>query len=691
MAPTQYSHYILFSKYLVFSLSIKKVNSLDIIARVVIALCVALGLTVIAIPSIWGINFITIAISLIIASTGIYFLFFADTLLRANNYRLLKTQWSDLPKNKTPHPEYPRPQLVRDRWLNLNGDWQYAIRPKKQKQPEIFDGHIVVPFPIESLLSGTGNGNDKKWGKRVSHKQRLWYKRHFNLDELKSNNENLILHFGGVDWHCEVWINQQYVGEHKGAHDAFNFDITSFLSEDTEQEILVSVWDPCNKGPQPRGKQVNRPGNIYYTPVTGIWQTVWLEPVAKTYIQDLTFTSNIVDKTLCVQVLADNLLPGDKLKVSAFDKGEILSEGLVTNGQALINLPKDKIELWSCESPKCYDLTLEISRDESLIDTVKSYFALRKIELKPDHKGINRLFLNNEPQFQLGLLDQGWWPDGLYTAPSDDALKYDIEMTKAMGFNMIRKHVKVEPSRWYYHCDKLGMLVWQDMPTGDKNILPKQKDIVRSPESVEIFHQELDAMLKQLRFFQSIVCWVPFNEGWGQFDTNNILRKVKDFDPSRLVDGPSGWVDRGEGDMRDYHIYNRKLYVGAPEQTRALAIGEFGGIGHRLPQHMAVTNAWSYNNTKSLEHLEKRYEKLYAEQLLPLIEQGLSAAVYTQTTDVESEINGLMTYDRSVIKIPLPVMRSVHQSVYDTFNLCTRTDAPIEKTQAETANTLDLD
>ncbi|ODA31549.1 hypothetical protein A8L45_16505 [Veronia pacifica] len=596
-------------------------------------------------------------------------LLFANTPLRANAYRLLKTRWSNTLDHTNVHKEYPRPQLEREHWINLNGEWHYEVTSLTQK-PDNFANKVLVPFPIESLLSGAGKGEKV----RISPKQKLWYRRRFRLEQ--QDFDTLLLHFGGVDWETEVWVNSQYVGKHQGGHDAFYFDIAPFLnptndSGNSEQEILISVWDPSNKGPQPRGKQINRPGNIYYTPVTGIWQTVWLEPLSSTYIKKVNIESDIDAKTVTVSIDTESPLSGDEIEIKALKDNLVLASGKTSDGLIKLALPHDEVTLWSPDTPQLYQLHISINRNDKKIDSATSYFALRRIEKKKDSKCINRLFLNGQAVFQMGLLDQGWWPDGLYTAPSDEALKYDIEMTKAMGFNMIRKHVKVEPARWYFHCDKIGILVWQDMPTGDRSILPRQKDIKRSGESAAIFHRELEAMIGQLAFFQCIVCWVPFNEGWGQFNTNEVLQKVKKLDPSRLVDGPSGWVDRGQGDMHDYHIYGRRLFVGEREQNRALVIGELGGFGYRLKEHMAVTNSWSYNNSKSPEHLYQRYSALFEDQLIPLLKEGLAAAVYTQTTDIESEINGLLTYDREVCKVPVDKINAVHQKVYAEFNLCT--------------------
>lgn len=626
---------------------------MDLASKIIIILSSLLCLVMAAIFFQLGINDVSLLLNTFLLIAGGYLLFVANTPLRANRYRELKTRWSD----EAQHKEYPRPQLQRENWLNLNGVWDYALRPKDAPAPTVFDGKINVPFPLESNLSGVA--------KKIRPQQKLWYHTTFNKPLAF---QRLRLHFGAVDWECEVWINDQWLGKHSGGHDAFYFDIEKYLTTEAQQKLCVSVWDPCDAGVQPRGKQSRRPSNIYYKAVTGIWQTVWLEPLPDTAIETLNYVANIDDRTLALEISCSAWQSDDEIKVQVFDGAQEIANIISTEKHFQLSLPATT-QCWSPDNPKLYPTVISIIRQKKIIDSINTYFALREIKIKPDQQGINRVYLNKQAIFQLGLLDQGWWPDGLYTAPNDEALKYDIEISKAMGFNMIRKHVKVEPARWYFHCDTIGMLVWQDMPTGDKNILPRQKDLKRSEASKKIFHQELDAMLAQLRCFPSIVCWVPFNEGWGQFDTNNVLQKVKRIDPSRLVDGPSGWNDRSYGDFRDYHIYMRKLFIGKQKTGRAEAIGEFGGIGHRIKSHMAVTNSWSYNNVKNLELLKQKYRTLYEQQLLPLIEQGLCAVVYTQTTDVESEINGLLTYDREIEKIPVQDLQEIHQQVYQRFNL----------------------
>jgi hypothetical protein len=582
--------------------------------------------------------------------------------------KAMVTRWA---KDVTPekvHSEYPRPQMVRQNWQNLNGLWDYAIRPKDDKQPEKWDGKILVPFPVESTLSGVK--------KRVGDANRLWYRRTFKATI--TQNERLLLHFGAVDWHAIVWVNGKQVGEHRGGYDPFHFDITDSLLKAREEEIVVSVWDPSDKGTQPRGKQVEKPGGIFYTPVTGIWQTVWLERVSVSHFRSLKITPDIDNLLVRFEVICSHVRKPDAyvmLAVKATDTlDKVAKMQLDLNGKAttVIRFEKKELALWSPESPKLYEATVMFGDGEGG-DHVKTYFAMRKVEVKKDTDGFNRLFLNNKPLFQYGPLDQGWWPDGLYTAPTDEALKYDLEVTKKLGFNMIRKHVKVEPARWYYHCDRLGILVWQDMPNGDRHINPNQPDIKRSQESDENYYREWKAIIDARRHHPCIVAWVPFNEGWGQFDTNKVLEWTKKQDPTRLVDGPSGWADRGGGDLHDVHIYPGPG-MPKPEEKRAAVLGEFGGLGLPIEGHLwQKKDNWGYRTFKTREELQTGYEELIR-RLRPLINKGLAAAVYTQTTDVETEVNGLLTYDRAVLKVDAEKVARLHRRLYEPPGIEERTD-----------------
>jgi len=553
----------------------------------------------------------------------------------------LMTKWA---RNVTPddvHPEYPRPQMVREQWLNLNGLWEYAIRTRDEVVPEVFDGNILVPFAVESALSGVGRS--------VGAEKMLWYRRTFQVPK-NWNNKRILLNFGAVDWQTTVWINGRRIGEHRGGYDAFTFDITDALIQSGPQEIVLAVWDPIDQGKQPRGKQVSNPHGIWYTSVTGIWQTVWLEPVEDAHIEKLAILPDIDAETVTIQTKISK--PAQKFELSF----EVLAEGQKlanisagVGSSAVISLHNP--ELWSPESPFLYNLKVTLLDKKGRIhDEISSYFGMRKISLGKDVHGITRICLNNKPLFQLGPLDQGWWPDGLYTAPTDAALRNDIEVMKQFGFNMVRKHVKIEPDRWYYWCDKLGLMVWQDMPSGDEYIGRDEPDLQRSPESAARFEFELQRMIDYFSNHPSIVMWVPFNEGWGQYDTPRIVALIKQQDPTRLVDCASGWVDRGVGDVHDVHAYPGPA-MPDPEQNRAVVLGEFGGLGLPLQGHTWQDEKnWGYRTFTDAQQLTRAYSDLF-KKLKPLKAKGLSAAIYTQLTDVEIEVNGLMTYDRAVIKM----------------------------------------
>ncbi len=560
----------------------------------------------------------------------------------------LLTKWAkDVSPNKV-HPEYPRPQMVRKRWQNLNGLWDYAITPKDAPKPAEFDGQIMVPFPIESALSGVM--------KSVGEDKKLWYRRKF---EVPGNwkGERILLHFGAVDWKTTVWVNSSKVGKHKGGYDRFSFDITDALKDAGAQEIIVSVWDPVDAGTQPRGKQVKRPRGIWYTSVTGIWQTVWLEPVPEAYIKSLKIIPDIDAGTVTVTVACSDEAEGLSIEAKVKDGWWSKNKGTAEVGKPIV-IPIEDAKLWSPDSPFLYDLKVALKCSEGKkVDAVDSYFGMRKIALGKDKDGFTRIMLNNEFLFQMGPLDQGWWPDGLYLAPTDAAFKYDIEITKKLGMNMARKHVKIEPDRWYYWCDKLGLLVWQDMPSGDKYIDPDAPDFERSAESAQQFETELENLINNFYNHPSIIVWVPFNEGWGQYDTGGIAKLIKKLDPTRLVNSASGWADRGVGDMHDIHRYPGPG-MPEPEAERAIVLGEFGGLGLPLKGHTWQDKEnWGYRSYKNQEELTAAYEELI-KKLYPMIAKGLSAAVYTQTTDVEVEVNGLMTYDRAIIKMnPADIVR----------------------------------
>jgi len=577
----------------------------------------------------------------------------------------ITTPWAQKVDPKAPLPEYPRPQLVRGDWQNLNGLWSYAIIPKNQNEPTKYEGQILVPFAVESALSGVG--------KTVGKDSLLWYKNTVSINKALKGKE-ILLHFGAVDWQTEVFVNGKSVGVHEGGYDPFTFDITPFLKSGTKQEIKIKVWDPTDDGPQPRGKQLKKPEGIWYTPVTGIWQTVWLEGVAKTYVETTKQTPNIDNHTLSVSAEIANSQPGDKLKITAWDGKNQVAEKLIgTTENAVLDIKDQK--LWSTTDPFLYDLRVAVIRNNKTLDEVKSYFAMRKISLGPDANGIQRMLLNNKFVFEYGPLDQGWWPDGLYTPPTEEALKFDIDKLKAMGFNMIRKHIKVEPARYYNYCDRTGMLLWQDMPSGDlgnhwenrPGVYDRATDKERSPESEKYYRKEWNAIINALYNYPCIIVWTPFNEAWGQFKTVEIAEWTMKKDPSRLVNSASGGNFYAVGNIVDLHNYPHPAMPRADifGKTEAVVLGEFGGLGWPVENHTWQANKnWGYQNFKNGDDLFKRYDS-FTDRLQELIKMGLSAAVYTQTTDVEGEVNGFMTYDRKIIKMPVELLRKSNVRLYN--------------------------
>ena len=575
----------------------------------------------------------------------------------------IKTPWGEQLNPKNVLPEYPRPIMERHEWKNLNGSWNYAITKKGEAAPGNYQGEILVPFAVESSLSVVG--------KRINEHQELWYQRTFDVPS-SWKGKQILLHFGAVDWKADVWVNDVKVGEHTGGFTPFYFDITSALNKGNNQ-LVVKVWDPADRGEQPRGKQVERPEGIWYTPVTGIWQTVWLEPVAAQHIAHLKTTPDIDKKTVKVEV-ATNVCSPDKVEVKVFDGKNLVAKGAALNGVPVeLTMPED-VKLWSPESPSLYDMEVTLYKDGKAIDQVKSYTALRKFSTHKDKNGITRLQLNNKDYFQFGPLDQGWWPDGLYTAPTDEALVYDLKKIKDFGYNMVRKHVKVEPARWYTYCDQLGLIVWQDMPNGGRGPAEWQMhkyydgaDAIRSAKSEANYRKEWKEIIDYLYSYPSIGVWVPFNEAWGQFKTPEIAAWTKEYDPSRLVNPASGGNHYTCGDILDLHNYpGPNLYLYDP--TRATVLGEYGGIGMALKGHLWLADKnWGYVKFNTPEEVTNEYIK-YADHLLELIEKGFSAAVYTQITDVEEEVNGLVTYDRKVIKVDEPKIKAINQKICNSLN-----------------------
>ena len=552
----------------------------------------------------------------------------------------LATRWAAEVSPTNAHPEYPRPQLVRADWLNLNGLWNYAVTPLASNAVAHFEGQILVPFPIESSLSGVM--------RRLDENSTLWYQRRFQVPR-EWAGKRVRLHFGAVDWHARVFINGHEIGQHRGGYDAFSFDITDRLKWSGEEEIRVAVFDPTEGG-QPCGKQLRKPEGIFYTPTSGIWQTVWLEPVPNNSIDELRLTPDVEAHLLRVRVATASLTESAQVEIQALAAGQEVGR-VAGPANKELSLPIVAMHLWSPEDPFLYDLRITLKNAGQVVDSVASYFGMRKIALRKDEAGVTRLMLNDHFTFQVGTLDQGFWPDGIYTAPTDDALRFDIEFLKRSGFNLARKHVKVEPDRWYYWCDKLGLLVWQDMPSGNNTTLDNRTQ----------FEVELQSMVAGRFNHPSIIVWVLFNEGWGQYDTERLVPWLKSMDPSRLVDNASGWTDKRVGDLIDVHSYPGPESP-QPEMDRAAVVGEFGGLGLGLPGHTWSKQRWGYLPMPDAATLSARYCRLLDRVHVLRDSFGLSAAIYTQTTDVETECNGLMTYDRAVFKLDPAVVEKANHS-----------------------------
>lgn len=573
----------------------------------------------------------------------------------------IKTTWAEQIDPNNVLPEYPRPIMERKEWKNLNGLWEYAIRPTGTQQPADMDGQILVPFAVESSLSGVM--------KTLGKENELWYSREFTVPS-SWKGKNILLHFGAVDWQADVWVNGVKMGQHRGGYTPFSFDITPVLAKGKNQ-ITVKVWDPSDEGYQPRGKQVKHPDGIWYTPVSGIWQTVWMEPVSANHITRLKTTPDIDKKILIVEAHTATGNPSAVVSVVVSEGGKVVATGKAMQGQP-VQLAIENARLWSPENPFLYDMKVTLTDNGKVIDEVNSYAAMRKYSIRQGADGITRLQLNNRNVFHFGPLDQGWWPDGLYTAPTDEALVYDIKKVKDFGYNMIRKHVKVEPARWYTHCDKLGVIVWQDMPNGDRGPEWQSRqyfkgvEMVHSTESEANYRREWKEIIDLLYSNPCVGVWVPFNECWGQFKTPDIAAWTKAYDPSRLVNPASGGNHYTCGDILDLHNYpGPDLYLYDP--MRATVLGEYGGIGLVMKDHLWMPDRnWGYVKFNNPEEVTTEYIK-YAEHLLQLIPRGFSAGVYTQITDVEGEVNGLMTYDRKEIKVNEKKIREMNQKICNSL------------------------
>ena len=575
----------------------------------------------------------------------------------------IKTVWAEQVTPENVWQSYPRPQLQRAEWINLNGLWKYAVTDQNTSRKNVsFEGEILVPFAIESSLSGVQ--------KTFLPTDKLWYQREFTLDP-SWKNKSTVLHFGAVDYECQVWVNNRLVGTHKGGNNPFSFDITKYLKKSGPQSIEVAVTDPTDTESISRGKQQLNQEGIWYTPVSGIWQTVWLEAVNKTYIRQVLPSTDIERKSVKLAFDIIGAKGNEEVKIEVLDDGKVIKtvEQKLTNAME-IDVPN--AVLWSPESPKLYHLNIVLSNGGRVLDRVKSYFALRKVDARKDECGYNRICLNNQPIFQYGPLDQGWWPDGLLTPPSEEAMLWDMVQLKKMGFNMIRKHIKVEPARWYTYCDQIGLIVWQDMPSGDKSPEWQNRkyfegtELTRSAESEETYRKEWKEVIDCLYSYPCIGTWVPFNEAWGQFKTREIAEWTKQYDPSRLVNPASGGNHYTCGDMLDLHHYpgpEMFLY----DAQRATVLGEYGGIGLVLKDHLWEPNRnWGYIQFNTSAEATAEYLK-YAGILKDMISRGFSAAVYTQTTDVEVEVNGLMTYDRKVIKLDESKLKKMNTEICNSL------------------------
>lgn len=577
----------------------------------------------------------------------------------------IRTPWFDKVDRRLPLAEYPRPQFERKDWICLNGEYDYAVTGDTADAPKKYDGKILVPFSVESELSGVG--------KALLPEQRLWYRRKFTVGKEFSGKEAL-LHFGAVDWQCSVWVNGKLVGEHTGGYNPFTFNITDIITEG-ENELVVKVFDPTDAGHQQRGKQILVTKGFWYTATSGIWQTVWLEPVNRCRIDSLRLVPDIDEGVIRINIKR-TCKCGGKLYAKVLEGDKVVFDSEIADKAAI---PVPDARLWSPEDPFLYTLLLTLDCNGEK-DEVSSYFGMRKFSIVKDSAGIPRLGLNNKPYFQRGLLDQGYWPESQLTPPTDEAMIFDIEKMKELGYNMLRKHIKEEPLRWYYHCDRLGMLVWQDMISGGQyignvlaGVLPninihvkdsKYKSFKRDkPEWRQEFKDELFGMIDNLYNCVSICCWVPFNEGWGQFDAKEIGTAIKNYDPSRFVDHASGWHDQGGPEFKSIHKYILPVHAPTARRTagRPIVLSEYGGYSWNIVEHAwNPKRSFGYIMFKNSEKLSAAYKRLHESQIIPLINKGLCATVYTQVSDVEFEVNGIYSYDRKILKLDADTVRAVN-------------------------------
>lgn len=573
------------------------------------------------------------------------------------------TPWGEALDREHPLPEYPRPQLRRNSYLNLNGIWEYAIT-KTAEKPAAMQGEIVVPFSPETPLSGVGH--------ILQPDEYLWYRRSVTLPEGFFRGGRLLLHFGAVDLCCTVWVNGQEAGSHTGGYLPFALDVTELIEGDAFT-LELRVTDPTDTGSLSRGKQRLKNTGIWYTPQSGIWQTVWMECVPENYLRSLRITPKPEENAVHIRLEADDPAMA---AVTICRDGGIIAEGQTDeNGESTLTIPAEELRLWSPEEPFLYDVAITLAGS----DKVESYFGMRAFGIGKDEKGLPRLLLNGKPYFQNGLLDQGYWSDGYYTAPSDEALIHDIAEMKRLGFNMLRKHIKVEPLRWYYHCDRLGMLVWQDMMNGGESYSPlsiyvfsnlglRVKDdryryFSRSDEAGRThYYEELGQMIDLLYNTVSLALWVPFNEGWGQFDALKAAEFIRKRDDTRPIDHASGWYDQGGGDIKSIHWYFRPYHHKQPsKEQRPICLTEYGGYNCAVPGHCWGEGAeFGYKKIADPAEFNRAFQKLMEEQIIPAKERGLAAAVYTQVSDVEGERNGLLTYDRKVCKANEAIFRAVN-------------------------------